>query len=83
MVLVADDQEHRPLLESRDFLPLRYVSKQTGVPVERIEALIRAGLLGDALFGKDGAPLHLWEDSVPSGDQLRSLLSQMDEKGSA
>jgi hypothetical protein len=76
---MADHEEPRPLLEGRAILPLRYVSERTGVPVERIVALIRAGLLPDALFGEDGEPLHLWEDSVPSGDQLRSLLSQMDE----
>lgn len=80
---MTDDEEQGPLLEGRGILPLRYVAEQTGVPVERIEALIRAGLLPDALFGEDGEPLHLWEDSVPSGDQLRDLLSQMDERGSA
>lgn len=80
---MADDEEQRPLLEGRGILPLRYVSERTGVPVERIEALILAGLLPDVLVGEDGEPLHLWEDSLPSGDQLRSLLSQMDEQGHA
>lgn len=75
---MTDDEQQWPLLEGRGILPLRYVAERTGVPVEHIKALIRAGLPPDALFSEDGEPLHLWEDSVPSADQLHALLSQMD-----
>jgi len=57
------------------------VGERTGVSVDRLEALIYAGLIPDALFDDSGKPLYLFEDSVPSREQLLDLLSSLGGSG--
>ena len=76
---VQDTPRRKPLLQDRGILRLRDVGERTGVSVDRLEALIDAGLIPDALFDSSGKPLYLFEDSVPSREQLLDLLSSLGE----
>jgi len=78
---VRDDHAPKPLLVSRGILPLRHVSKRTGISVERLESVIYAGLLPEAaLFDENGKALHVFEDSVPSRQHLLDLLSTLEKE---
>jgi hypothetical protein len=67
------------LLEGRGIVPLPYVADQTGISVGRLESVISAGLLPDAvLFDESGKALHLFEDSIPSRQHLLDLLSTLE-----
>jgi hypothetical protein len=62
-------------------VPLRYVAERTGIPVGRLETVISAGLLPDAvLLDESGKALHLFEDSIASRQHLRDLLSTLKQE---
>ncbi len=65
-------RERKPLLSSRGLLPVDDFCRSTGLDRAAVEGLLRSGRV-EGVLDDHGRALGLFDDVLPTAEQLRSL----------
>jgi hypothetical protein len=69
---VDSEEDHKPLIVGRGLVLLADFVQSVGLDQAKVEALIRTKEI-QGLVGEDGRVVGLFEDALPTAEQLRRL----------